>query len=74
MPLIELGPEDAKNTQDVDGSTGDNYTRVEMPFNSMMTEFFEASDISDLMQRMFAHTRHKLKIFECLRVVFHWIK
>ena len=31
MPLIELDPEDAKNAQDVDGITGDNYIRVEMP-------------------------------------------
>ena len=29
VPLVELGPEDAKNAQDVDGSTGDDYTRVE---------------------------------------------
>ena len=40
MPLIELGPRDAKNVQNVDGGTGDNYTRVEMPFNSLITEFF----------------------------------
>ena len=52
MPLIELDPEDAKNAQDLDdGITGDNYIRVEMPFNSLMTEFFEASDINDLIQR-----------------------
>ena len=55
MPLIELGPQDAKNFQDLDdGTTGDNYMRVEMPFNSLMTEFFEASDINDLIQRMLA--------------------
>ena len=40
MPLIELGSKDVKNAQYMDGSTGDNYTRVEMPFNSLMTEFF----------------------------------
>ena len=39
MPLIELGSEDAKNAQDVDGSASDNYTRLEVPFNSLMTEF-----------------------------------
>ena len=33
-PLIELGAEDAKNAQDMDGSTGDNYIKGEMPFNS----------------------------------------
>ena len=40
MPLIELGSKDVKNAQYMDGSTGDNYTRVEMPFNGLMTEFF----------------------------------
>ena len=58
MPLIELDPEDAKNAQDLDdGITGDNYIRVEMPFNSLMTEFFEASDINDLIQRMLAYIK-----------------
>ena len=32
-----LDPEDVKNAQDVDGSTGDNYIRVEMPFNSLVS-------------------------------------
>ena len=55
MPLIELDPEDTKNAQDLDyGTTGDNYIRVEMPLNKLMTEFFEASDINDLRQRMLA--------------------
>ena len=40
-PLIELDPEDAKNAQDLNNDiTGDNYIRVEMPFNSFMTQFF----------------------------------
>ena len=50
-----------------EGGPNDNYIRM------LMTEFFEGSDINDLIQCM--HTsRHKLKILECLRVVFHWIK
>ena len=58
MPLIELDLEDAKNAQDLDdGTTGDKYIRVEMPFNSLMTEFFEASDINDLIQRMLAYIK-----------------
>ena len=58
MPLIELGPEYAKNAQDLDhGITGDNYIRVEMPFNSLMTEVFDASDIDDLIQRMLAYIK-----------------
>ena len=58
MPLIELDPEDAKSAQDLDdGTTGDKYIKVEMPFNSLMTEFFEASDINDLIQRMLAYIK-----------------
>ena len=53
MPLIELGPKDAKNAQDLDdGTAGDNYIRIEMPFNTLMTEFFDASNINGLMQCM----------------------
>ena len=37
MPFIELDPEVAKNAQDLDGITGDNYIRVDMPFNRLMT-------------------------------------
>ena len=40
-PLIELNPEDVKNAQDLDDAiTGDSYIRIEMPFNSLMTNFF----------------------------------
>ena len=47
MPLIELDPKDAKNAQDLDdGITGNNYIRVELSFNSLMTEFSECSDIN----------------------------
>ena len=75
MLLIKLYPEDPKNTLDVDDSTSDNYIRHEMPFNRLMTEFFQGSDINDLIQHMLAHIKtHKLKILECLTVVIHWIK
>ena len=59
MPLIELGPEDTNNAQDLDDdTTGDiYYTRIEMSFNSLMTEFFEASDINDLIQRMLGYIK-----------------
>ena len=57
-PLIELDPKDAKNAQEMNDSiTGDNYIRVEIPFNRLMTEFFEGSDINDLIQRMLAHIK-----------------
>ena len=60
--LIELEPEDAKNAQEMDdGITGDNYTKVEMAFNSLMIEFFQGSDISDLIQRMLAHIKAQVE-------------
>ena len=61
VPLIELDPEDAKNAQDVDGITGDNYIRVEMPFNSLMTEFFEGCHNNYLIQRMLAHIKTQVE-------------
>ena len=61
MSLIELGTEDTKNVQDVDGITGDNYIRYEMPLNSLMTKFFKGSDINDLIQDMFAHIKTQVE-------------
>ena len=61
MPLIELGPEDAENAQDVVGNNSDNYIRVNMPFNSLVTEFFEGSDIYDLIQGMLAHIKIRVE-------------
>ena len=58
MLLIELHADDAKNAQDLDdGATCNNYIRVEMPFNSLMTEFFDTSDINDLIQRMLEYIK-----------------
>ena len=54
---ITLDPDDVEGVQDIGGNTGDNYTKVEMPFNSLMTDFFEGSDINDLIQRMFVHIK-----------------
>ena len=40
MRLIELESEDAKNAYDLDDDiTGDNYIKVEMPFNNLRTSF-----------------------------------
>ena len=57
--LVKLGPEDVKNAQDLDDGTADDiyYKKTEMPFNSMMAEFFDASDINDLIQRMLAYIK-----------------
>ena len=38
--VIALDPEDIEGAQDIGGNTGNNYIRVQMPFNSLMTEFF----------------------------------
>ena len=58
MPLIELDPEDAKNAQELDDArTGDNYMRLEMPFNSIMTQFFQGSVNNDLIERMLAYIK-----------------
>ena len=52
---IPLDPEDVQGPQDVTGNTGNNYIRVEMPFDSLMTDVFEGSNIDGLIQRMFTH-------------------
>ena len=31
--------------------------KIEMPFNSLKTEFFDASDINDLIERMLAYIK-----------------
>ena len=60
--LIELDLEDVKNAQELDdGITGDNYIRAEMPFNSLMTEFFVGSDINYLIQRMLPHIKTQVE-------------
>ena len=33
------------------------YEKIEMPFNSLMTEFFDASDVNDLIERMVAYIK-----------------
>ena len=41
-----------------DASVSDNYyEKIEMTFNSLMTEFFDTSDINDLIERMLAHIK-----------------
>ena len=55
--LVDLDPEDAKNAQELDDGTASDiyYEKIEMPFNSLMTEFFYASNINDLIERMLAY-------------------
>ena len=47
--LIKLGPDDT--TDDI------YHDKIDMPFNSLMTEFFDASDINDLIQRMLGYIK-----------------
>ena len=56
---MKLLIKDAKNAQDPDDGATDNiyYEKTEMPFNSVMTEFFDGSDINDLIERMLAHIK-----------------
>ena len=57
---ITLDPEDLEGPQDT-GYPGDNYIKVDMPFNSLMTEFFEGSNIDGLIKRMFAHIKTQVE-------------
>ena len=56
-----VDPEDLQDAQDIVGNTGDNYIRVEMSFNSLMTEFFEASNTKELIQHMFVHIKTQVE-------------
>ena len=47
MPVTELDDlEDAKDAQDFDDGIGNNYIRVEISFNSLITEIFEDSNVN----------------------------
>ena len=64
-PLIDLDSEDTKNAQDLDdGITSDNYIRVEMPSNSLMTDFFEGCGNNDLVERMLAYIKTQTKNYK----------
>ena len=38
MKLV-IDPENIESAQDIGGNAGDNYTKMKMSFNSLMTEF-----------------------------------
>ena len=54
---INLQPKDVEGAYNIGDNTGDNHIKVEMPFNSLMTEFLEASNIKELMQQMLAYIK-----------------
>ena len=45
------------STHENEGGSDDGYNRVDMLFKSLMTQFFEASDINDLIQRILAYIK-----------------
>ena len=55
-PAFSPDAEDHEGAEDIEG-TGDQYIRIEMLFNSLMTEFFNGSNIEELLERMFAHIK-----------------
>ena len=55
-PAFTPDAEDLEGAEDIE-VTGDQYIRIEMPFNSLMTEFFNGSNIEELLERMFAHIK-----------------
>ena len=59
IKLLIKDPDDAKNAHELDDGTTDDiyYEEIEMPFNSLMAEFFDASDINDLIERMLAYIK-----------------
>ena len=44
-----------------EGATNDSCIRVEMPFNSLMTEFFEGGGANDLIQRILEHIKTQIE-------------
>ena len=52
-----MGKIEESGAQGVGGNTVDNYTWVDIPLNSLMTEFFEGSDTDELIQHMFVHIK-----------------
>ena len=59
--VFTLDPEDVEDVQYIGKNTGDNFIKIEMPFNSRMTQFFEGSNIEEEMQRVFAHFKTQVE-------------
>ena len=58
---MTLNSEDVQDTRDVGGNTGDKYMKIEMPFYSLMIEFFEDSDTDELMEQTFSQITIQVK-------------
>ena len=59
--VITLDPTDVVGIQDIRDNTGDNYIRVQIPFNSLMPEIFEGGNTEELIQRMFVHIKTQVE-------------
>ena len=57
----EQQQEEGNTDLTTDENEEDGYTRMEMAFNSPMTEFFEGSNINVLIERMFAHIKIQIE-------------
>ena len=58
MKLV-IDSQNIESAQDIGGNAGDNYTKMKMSFNSLMTEFVVSSNTNELRQRMFAYIKTK---------------
>ena len=58
---ITLDLENVPDAMVVGFNTSDNYKRVEMAFNSLMTEIFEGSITEELIQQMLAHMKTQIE-------------
>ena len=72
---LKSDTENQKETADLtahknEGVPNDNFTRVEMSFNNLMTEFFESSEFSELIQRMLAHIKTQVENLRMLESGF----
>ena len=65
--VITLNPENVDGVRGKGDNIGDSYMREEMPFKTLMTEFFEVSDSEELIHLLFAHNKTQVgkhRIFE----------
>ena len=56
-----LNPENVKGAQDIGSNSDNDYVSVEIPFNSLIIDFFEGSNTDELIQRMFPHIKTKVE-------------
>lgn len=50
-----LDPKDFQDAQNIGGNTANKYIKIEILFNSLITEFSERNKIEELMQCLFVY-------------------